>query len=139
MYSILISDMMISLYTDKRLNLFFYINWPCYLVGALDDFENIPSCKSPAKKSEPAKTKDSESCPSHTQEPSLDNWGLSESDIEATAAEFEKSMKEIFSDDNELLKQWNEFAEKAAFTNPGAYFPYVSIAIIFYGTFTVIK
>ncbi|XP_028401755.1 peroxisomal biogenesis factor 19-like [Dendronephthya gigantea] len=88
------------------------------LDSALEDFENLPSCKSSINKSEPSKTKDSASCLNHTQEPSFDNWGLGESDIEATAAEFEKSMKEILGDDNELLKQWNEFAENAAFSNP---------------------
>jgi ElaB/YqjD/DUF883 family membrane-anchored ribosome-binding protein len=44
---------------------------------------------------------------------------LSESDIEAAAAEFEKSMKTILGDDEELLRQWNEFAEKASSAGPG--------------------
>lgn len=43
---------------------------------------------------------------------------MSEEDIAAAAAEFEKSMKTILGDDEELLKQWNEFAEKAATCSP---------------------
>jgi hypothetical protein len=45
---------------------------------------------------------------------------LSEGDIEAAAAEFEKSMKTMLGQDEELLRQWNEFAEQAASSNPGA-------------------
>ena len=54
-----------------------------------------------------------------SKEPTLEDlMGLSESDIEAAAAEFEKSMKTILESDDELLKQWNEFAEKTT-CNPG--------------------
>ena len=77
------------------------------------------SCKTSAKESELDSAKDAKLAPQDSNEPSFDNWGLSESDIEATAAEFEKSMKMLLGQDDELLRQWNEFAEKAACPNPG--------------------
>ncbi|CAB4034063.1 Hypothetical predicted protein, partial [Paramuricea clavata] len=86
---------------------------------ALEDFEKLPSsCKSPEKESEPSTAKDLEPGPKDSNEPSLDNWGLSDGDIEAAAAEFEKSMKTMLGQDEELLRQWNEFAEQAASSNP---------------------
>ena len=97
----------------------------CFLIskcsaGALDDFEKLPSsCKGPEKESEPSTAKDLEPGPKDSNDPSLDKWGLSEGDIEAAAAEFEKSMKTMLGQDEELLRQWNEFAEQAASSNPG--------------------
>lgn len=89
------------------------------LDSALDDFEKLPSsCKGPEKESEPSTAKDLEQGPKDSNDPSLDKWGLSEGDIEAAAAEFEKSMKTMLGQDEELLRQWNEFAEQAASSNP---------------------
>ena len=76
-------------------------------------------CKSSGEESKENPAKTTKPGPKDSSEPLLDNWGLSESDIEAAAAEFEKSMKTILGDDDELLKQWNEFADKASFPTPG--------------------
>ena len=86
----------------------------------MEDFEKLPSsCKSSTKENELDSAKRLESAPQDSNEPSFDNWGLSEADIEATAAEFEKSMKMLLGQDDELLRQWNEFAEKTASPNTG--------------------
>ncbi|XP_046852351.1 peroxisomal biogenesis factor 19-like [Xenia sp. Carnegie-2017] len=77
------------------------------LDSALEDFEKTPPSKETAKKEN-----NLDNC-EKTTDPLLEEWGLSESDIETAAAEFEKSMKSILGDDNELLREWNEFAGKA--------------------------
>lgn len=73
----------------------------------MEDFEKTPPSKDTAKKEN-----NLDNC-EKTTDPLLEEWGLSESDIETAAAEFEKSMKSILGDDNELLREWNEFAGKA--------------------------
>lgn len=94
------------------------------LDSALEDFEKLPSLsKCPVKEEQPKAGKDDKESgpkksPQPQLQPSLENWGLSESDLAAAAEEFEKSMKTILGDDDELLRQWNEFAQKATNSNP---------------------
>lgn len=83
------------------------------ILGALEDFDKLPSSHKQA--SVPKEPQKSASGKKDSEEPTLNDMGLSESDIEAAGAEFEKSMKTMLGDDEELLKQWSEFAEKAGF------------------------